>query len=47
MPHSARRGVRSGNAYMALVRVTGFPALDTALIVVPREGPDESGIQRG
>jgi hypothetical protein len=36
-----------GTRYMALVRVTGFPALDTALIVVPRHGAGESGIQEG
>jgi hypothetical protein len=34
-----------GTRYMALVRVTGFPALDTALIVVPHHG--EIRVQEG
>ena len=36
-----------GTRYMALVRVTGFPALDTALIVVPHQGAGERRVQEG
>jgi len=32
-----------GTRYMALVRVTGFPALDTALVVVPRQPQQRAG----
>jgi hypothetical protein len=36
-----------GTRYMALVRVTGFPALDTALVVVPRHGVGERRVHEG
>jgi hypothetical protein len=36
-----------GTRYMALVRVTGFPALDTALIVVPHRPSSGPSVKEG